>query len=237
MNPGQMALTRMPSCAKRMASERVRPSTPAFDAAYAGFAGLATMPWIDAMPTTAASGALARSCDEERLHDHRVGPQVDLDERVPGLVGEVGEVDGVGHAGRVHHTTDGADGGDGLVGGVGEACACRARRRPCRRSATPWSAATALGGLGGAFGVEVPDRHRAADLGDRMRGGEADAGGAAGDHDAGGGVELESWHDRHHARSGREGTRPREDRRYERDLRRLHRREDRRRLPSWASPS
>ena len=62
MNPGQMAFTRMPSCAKRIASERVSPSTPAFDAAYAGFIGLATMPWIDAMPTTAASGALARSC-------------------------------------------------------------------------------------------------------------------------------------------------------------------------------
>ncbi len=57
MNPGQIALTRMPSCAKRIARERVRPSTPAFDAAYAGLAGLATMPWIGAMPTTAASEA------------------------------------------------------------------------------------------------------------------------------------------------------------------------------------
>ena len=183
----------MPSCAKRMAIERVRPSTPAFDAAYAGFAGLATMPWIDAMPTTAASGALARSCGEERLHDHRVGPQVDLDQRIPGLVGEIGEVDGVGHAGGVHHPADGADGGDGLVGGVGERSAVSRTSTAMpdgrRRRA---SAATALGGFGGPLGVQIPDRDRAADLGDRVGGGEADAGCAAGDHDAGRGLELES---------------------------------------------
>ena len=79
----------------------------------------------------------------------------------------------------VAHVDGHPDGGDPVVGGDG------AR------------------GVGGPFGVEIPDRHRAADLGDRVRGGEADAGCAAGDHDAGGGAELESWHDRHHARSGR----------------------------------
>ena len=111
MKPGQIALTRMPSCAKRTAIERVSPSTPAFDAAYAGFDGLGD----DAVDRRDADhrgvGSVRPQLRQERLHDHRVRAQVDLEQRIPRLVGEVGQVDGVGHAGRVHQPADGADGG------------------------------------------------------------------------------------------------------------------------------
>ena len=162
MNPGQIAFTRMPSSAKRTAIERVRPRTPAFDAAYAGFAGLATMPWIDAMPTTAASGAFARSCDRNACTTIAYAAQVDLDQRIPRLVGEVGEVDRVGHAGRVHDPADGADGGDGGVGGVGQ------RVGVAHVDGHADGGHAVLGGdrvgrLGGPVRVEVPDRDRAAD--------------------------------------------------------------------------
>ena len=182
MKPGQIALTRMPSVAKRTAIERVSPSTPAFDAAYAGLTPWATMPWIDAMPTTAASGALARSCGEERLHDHRVGAEVDLEQRIPGLVGEVGQVDRVGDARRVHEPADGADGRDGGVGRVGERVGlAHVDGHADGRHAV--LGGDRLGGLGGAVLVEVPHRHRATHRRDRVRGGQPDPGGAPGDHD------------------------------------------------------
>ena len=85
---------------------------------------------------------------------------------------------------------DGADRGDGSVGGVGERAgvahvdghadgrhAVLGRHRVRR--------------LGGTLGVEVPERDRTTDCGDRVGGGQSDAGGAAGDHDARVGSELE----------------------------------------------
>ncbi len=73
---------------------------------------------------------------------------------------------------------------------------------------TPCCGRHRVGRLGGALGVEVPDRHRATDLGDRVRGGEADARGAAGDHDAGRGLELECACSDH---AGCDSARPRQD--------------------------
>ena len=185
----------MPSVAKRTAIERVSPSTPAFDAAYAGLTPWATMPWIDAMPTTAASGAFARSCDRKactiiayaRRLTSSSGSHV-LSVRsgrstasgtpaactTPPIVPMAATASSAasGSASRVAHVDGHADGGDTV----------RLRHR--------------LGGLGGTIEMEVPDGHGPTDLGDRVGGRQADARGAAGDDDAGRGSELESRHGR-----------------------------------------
>ena len=63
-------------------------------------------------------GRVGPQLRQERLHHHRVGAQVDLEQRVPRLVGELGQVDRVGDAGRVHQPADGADRRRGLVRGL-----------------------------------------------------------------------------------------------------------------------
>ena len=60
--------------------------------------------------------------------------------------------------------------------------------------ATPWSAATAAAATQGPVLEEVPHRDRAAHRGDRVGGGEADPGGAAGDDDTGLGLQVELGH-------------------------------------------
>ena len=91
-----------------------------------------------------------------------------------------------------------------VVGGVGEGCRCRARRRPCRRSspraaaATASAASAARSGWRSQIATGRPTSATACAVARPM------PGGAAGDHDAGRGLELESQAmRRHHARSGR----------------------------------
>ena len=181
---GTTAFTRNPSIAKRCAIDRITPSTPPFDAQYAVSIALPKRPSIEEMNTAAEPGPASRKGSRRAFEIMAAAAQVDVQGPVPQLV--VDEVDRhrPGHPGRVDEAAERAERCGGFHHAVRDRCRVgNVDGGPLGSAAV--RVATERGGLLRALRIDVPDRNRAAHLGERQCGSPSDARAATGNQHAG----------------------------------------------------
>jgi hypothetical protein len=147
------------------------------------------MPSIELIPTTADPGPASRRCGE-----HRVGGQIDIDDLVPCRVVERADHIGADRARCVHESTDRTECRSGIRGSRVEGlCPGDVESQTDGRHVV--GQADRFGRGGRRIGLEVPDRHWPADLGECLGAGAADAGRTAGDDHGGGWCDSGAIHD------------------------------------------